>query len=340
MKLPSGAGSIGDQARQFNALRNTAAIKRSLDRLGNELSSGRVSDIIGRLGGDGQRLGAIEGQIAAAGSFARSSGELAQRLGAMQLVLERIDQTRNTLGSNLIGIGPETPNQLQEAAARAAAKGLTEMVAALNTGLAGRSLFSGDREDRPPLVDAATMLQDLRLALSGASTAGDVIAGIDAWFDLPGDGFETLAYQGDPGPALQRRIDRDVTVAIDGRADDRGIRAVLKATAMAALANDDTLVIDNRARAELLSEAGLRLIAGSDALTALRARLGLVEEAVQRSIVRHEAEEAGLARIRGTMIAADPFQTASELQAVRVQLETQYAVVSRMSGLSLVGFLR
>ncbi|MCC5974257.1 MAG: hypothetical protein JJT81_09410 [Rubellimicrobium sp.] len=340
MKLPSGLSSAGDQARQFSALRNTAAIKRSLDRLANELSTGRVSDVIDRLRGDGQRIGAIDRQIAAAGSFARSSAELSQRLGAMQLVLEQVDQTRSRQGTNLIGIKLETPIHLQQAASRAAAQGLTEMIAALNTGLAGQSLFSGDRSDRPPLADAATILQDLRLALSGATTTSDVIAVMDGWFDLPGGGFETLAYQGDPGPPLQRRVDRDVVIAIDGRADDPGIRDMLKAMAMAALADDGVLAFDDRTRAELLKEAGLRLVAGSDGLTAVRGRLGLVEEVVERSIVRHEAEESSLGQMRNAMIEADPFRTASELQAVRLQLETQYAVVARLSGLSLVGFLR
>ena len=55
---------------------------------------------------------------------------------------------------------------------------------------------------------------------------------------------------------------------------------------------------------------------------------------------RHGAQATAWGLLRNGMTQADPFSAASELEALRTQLETHYEVTSRLSALHLTRFLR
>jgi len=176
-------------------------------------------------------------------------------------------------------------------------------------------------------------------AIAGATTMEDARTAINDWFDVPGGGFETLGYLGDTGDNPTRRIDDETTAEYPARADDQAVRDVLKATALAALATDTGLVMDNDERALMFSAATTDLISAGGPIVNLQAVTGAEEARVDSANARLTAQVSALSLMRNDMVSADPFQTATELEAVQTQLETHYTVTARLSQLSLVRYL-
>jgi len=89
-----------------------------------------------------------------------------------------------------------------------------------------------------------------------------------------------------------------------------------------------------------LRHAGEALIAGAGNLVQLRASVGSAEARVEEASARLSARETALEIARNDMSAADPYETASNLQEVQLQLETHYTLTARLSRLSLTEYLR
>ena len=147
-----------------------------------------------------------------------------------------------------------------------------------------------------------------------------------------------MAYLGDTGEPMQKRLTDDQSVRLDARADDPAIKTALKAAAIAAMANE-LPGLTTESKSVLLLDAGVRLFGAASGLVSVQERIGFVEESVDRATVAMTAQRTTLASSRNELISADPFDTASRLQAVQLQLETHYTVTARMSQLSLLGYI-
>lgn len=330
--------SLGDMASHFTSLRHNTAIKARMDILTRELSTGKVADLALHLGDDGARLLAIRRSFDSAAGFATANRNLSQALSAMQVSLAGIESERAALSGGLMSITPQSSAQQLGLATAAAETAFGSIVGALNVRFGNASLFAGAASDRAALSPAGDMLAAIRTALAVATTTGDVATVLDDWFDDPAGGFATIGYQGDTGAPVSRRIDSDTTVTVAARADDPGLRALLKATAMAAVAGEPGLLPGTQSA--LLIKARDALVALGDGVVGMQAGLGQIEERSERALAQHTASQTALGLIDNDLTAADPYATASRLQAVQQQLETHYTLTARLSGLSLVNYLR
>ena len=201
-------------------------------------------------------------------------------------------------------------------------------------------MFGGNDLNTAPMADPDVMLDELRLAVAGLTTAADIETAIDTWFDAPAGGFETTGYLGDETGVMTRTIDATQSVDVDVRADDQVLRDTLKALAKGALAADATLTIDIDTRQALQQQAGVDLLTVAAPMANLQARLGYAEGQVEEASVRIAAQQSSYGIARNDLVSADPFETAIRLQAVQQQLETQYTLTARLSRLSLTEYLR
>ena len=80
-------------------------------------------------------------------------------------------------------------------------------------------------------------------------------------------------------------------------------------------------------------------MSASSALTSARTVVGVAEAAVSAARTRNSAERTSLETARLGMVAADPYDTSTALKAVQTQLETLYALTSRLSGMHLTDYL-
>jgi flagellar hook-associated protein 3 FlgL len=326
--------TTGDYARSLVLRRQNAETRAQLDTLVTEVGSGRKADLSGSLRGQFTPLAALEADLAALASFRDSATELRGRAEAMQGVLEALGATARDTGAQFIAPLPSGSGADQTLAEDARDR-FEAAVGQLNTSFAGRALFAGVATDGPALNSGASMLAALETAVAGLPDAAAVEATVRAWF-APGGDFDTLGYVGaaeTPAPqaiAAGRAADLPVT------ASDPAVREFLTGLAMAALSVRPPIAGNASERKELFEAAGLTLMNAESAIVGTRARIGLVENAIDRASVTNAAEETALRTARSELTDVDVYETATELEAVQGQLELLYAITARNAGLSLV----
>lgn len=332
--------SIGDLAQSLQLRRDTARLNDQLVRVAGEVSAGRVSDPVARLGGDTAPLAFIERTLERAETRLRAAAEFELETEARQAALGQIQDRARDLGETLITLPDGASPGLTETASADARLRLGAVLSALNTAIGGRTLFAGTATDGPAVVPAADMLAAVAsdVALADATTAGEVGAVVDAWF-APGGGFEASGYVGSGDDLGRLALSDGERAAAPPRADDPSLRATLAALVKAALVSEGVLSGSPEEAARLLRDAGLGLIAADGGLVELRVRIGSTEEQVLRARTELRSERDAAELARDDLIGIDAFEAASELQAVELRLQAIYALTARLSRLSLTEYL-
>lgn len=331
--------TIGDMAQTFLLQRQNAQLKNQTNTLMVELATGLTSNIASHLSGNYSYLSDIEHGLRVLEGFETATNEATLFTSVMQSALGNIQDSTSDLASSLIsisGVGVETA--LNSTSLEAQTQ-LASIVSSLNSSVAGRSLFSGVAVDSSAMMTAQDMLATLQTVVSGESSVSGIVAAVDDWFDTPGGGFESLAYQGADQGMAPFQLGEGESVDLDLRADDQVFRNLLKQTALAALAGDETLGYSVALKGELLVTAGENLLGAQDQLTAVRADLGFAESRIEESTTRIAAEKTSLEYALGELLGVDQYETATRLENVQFQLESLYAVTVRLSRLSLVDYL-
>lgn len=331
--------SIGDGAQYLTQSRQNTRLKTQLNTLAAQLSSGEVRDKVKKLGGVTIYFSAIDHNLKALSAKITRNRETSTLLATMQRTLDTINDQRGALSETLTKITRDSPAVQIDDAARGAVGRFGTLVSTLNTEFAGRRLFAGNAVDQPALAAPDAILADIVTAVGAAPDFASISAVLDTWFDDPAGGFATMAYLGDTGNPMTRRLDDTTVATIEARADNPEIRQTLKAAAMAAIA-DMIPALDKTTKAELLFQGGVRLQTAAAGVVDVQARLGFIEAEIERTSTAQTAEQAGLTIARNDIANDDPFETASALQALQVQLETHYQMTARLSLLSLANFLR
>lgn len=331
--------SIGDIAQSFAQLRQSTNLKQQMNRLSQELVSGRAADLTSHLSGSFGHLADVEHELRILESHRSAASEARFDSEAMQAALESVQTLSGDLGAIAVTAGTTTGAVNLSVVSSQARGGLDAIVSALNTDVAGRSLFAGADVIGAPLASADELLNEVRTALSSVSSVADTLTALDAFFDTPGGGFESVIYQGGTTPLAAYQLGEGESVSLDLRADDPALRGVLKQVVLAALVNDDTLSLTPTDRDNLARLAGEGLLTGQDRLTGLRADLGFAEGRIDRSATRIAAGITSLEIARNDLVSVDIFETAGELENVQFQLETLYTLTARTSRLNLMNFL-
>lgn len=332
--------TFGDAARFATFGQDVGRLKSDLQRLSTELGTGRKADTGTAVGGDFSGLAEVRRGMRLNDSFLSGLASAAVAAEARQSALDRVARELDNAGPELLAVvangrSTELSLRLADAPDR-----LEAAVSALNLRLDGQSLFAGDAPDRPALADAASLLDALRPIASGAPDAATAIAGIDAWFQDAGGGFETAGYLGgDAGGGIVYLGEGSVTRP-GVSADEPGIRTALAGLAMAALAAEGSVPATEGAQAEMAEAAAGRMMAGEAGIVDIRARLGVSEGRIEEARVRAEAVRTGLDLEEVRLTGADPFETATEIEAMRLKLESLYVLTARLSGLTLTAYLR
>jgi len=331
--------SIGDLAQSFVLQRQNTELKSQMARLSAELSSGRTENVTDHLAGNFGHLADIEHDLVLLDARRGTATEARTFTAAMQTALERVQDLAGGLGESAVLTAAAPGDISLDVTARHARGNLESIVSALNTDVVGRSLFAGATVESAALEPADTLLTAARAAVAGETGAAGVEAALQAFFDDPGGGFETLVYQGANTDLAPYRLGDGASVELSLRADAQALRDTLRHTVATALAGDETLALSKEARRTLVQRAGEGLLTAAEGLTGLRAGLGFTEARIDQSESRIAAELTSLEFARSELLAVDPFETASQLEQVQFQLETLYTLTARSARLNLVNFL-
>ncbi len=330
---------ISDLSRNFAMRELNTNLNVSLLRLSEEVVSGRSSDTTVRLNAQFSFLSQIESDLIQTEARSNALIEVALLADSQQTALGRLVDTADNIFGTLAVARTDAGTLGLETLATEARGLLDTMVSAINANAGGRYSFSGTQVDAPPLVSSDQLLAELATALSGATSVSDLRLAADDFFNLPGGGFETNVYQGAAQSLSPINIGNGETISLDMRADDPAIRDLLKSVVLIAVADDPSLSLPQDALRSMVLDQGDAVLNARSGIIDLRAQLGFSEERIDRSTTRLEAERSSLQLARNDLIGLDPFETASNLEAVRQQLETLYSVTARTQNLSLVNFL-
>jgi flagellar hook-associated protein 3 FlgL len=332
--------TVGDLAQTTALRRDTARVKGDLNRLTSEMTSGRTASLNSALRGQYGALAGVSRSLALNDAVLSSNATAARLAAGQQLALEAVQNAADAAGPDFLEAASSGNDVQFKVLAERSSGQFQSALAALNTDLEGKALFAGAALDGSALASAETILADLEAALSGVIGPADAIATVRAWFDDPGGGFETVAYQGAALPMSDLEIAPGESARLGITAADPALRDTLRGLALGALLDRGLFDGDPVAQKEIMRHAGNTLVSASDSVTAMRGGLGYTEARIDAARVRIGAETTGLEMARGALVDADPYETALRLQEVQSQLETIYAVTARLSGLSLAKVLR
>ncbi len=331
--------AIGDLARGMTLRTRASEIKTQIETLSYEMSSGKVQDVSGHLGGDLSHLLDLDRNLARLDAYKIATSEAGLFTDVMQQSLTTFDESLGEMSASLLAFGTANQTVTHEQASVQARNELDTMFSALNTRVGGRSLYSGVATDVSPLASAETLLTALETELAGLTTMTDIRTAAEDWFNDP-TGFDAVIYQGSDTPLAPMQISENERISIPITATDPAFKSALRDTALAALASEDALAWSPTLRTSLFTQLGVDLANAKDETVKLRAEVGAAEARVEQAATRNAASRLGFEYSRNSLIAADPYQTAAQLQTVQFQLESLYSVTVRNANLSLVNFLR
>ena len=335
-----GSISVGDLTQGFRTARQTSELKRALLRLTSEVTTGRTADVAKTMRGDFRALESIENSIAALDVHQISLAETRVFADAAQQSLGVVQEHLQSTGTNLISLIGTADSTVVNALVADARESLSAVISALNATAGGRTIFSGVATDRSPIADTDIIMGELVTATSTATSANDVITAIDAWFETPGGGFETVGYLGSTTALAPFDLGLGDQVRFDLTAQDAEIRDVLKGFATAAILQDGTFNLGPDDRRELLETAGERLLTVDKSIAEYRAHPGTIQGRLDDAELRNTAEMHALEIARSGLLGVDQYEAAGELEMVQVQLEMIYTLTARMQRLNLMEFLR
>ncbi|MBZ4689632.1 MAG: hypothetical protein JG765_883 [Cereibacter sp.] len=329
--------SLGDLAHSFMLRRQTVALKAQSQRLSTEMVTGLAADRGAKLGGDFATLGSIDASLARLESFKIAGNEAAGFSGALQSVLTLVDDLAGKTAPLLLTAGTAGTAPLIDPAGMTALQQFEAVMAALNTGFAGRSLLAGAETGKAAVVEAETILTAIETASSGATTAAELATAVNDWFDDPA-GYAATAYLGGAALApLSVGPTDEVTLAVT--ANDPAVRDTLKGLALAALLGRGVFPGESDQRGEVARLAGESLVQSQSTRTGLAAEVGLAEARIEAAAARNAAETTALKIARTELLGVDSYEAATLLETTKTQLETIYALTERISRLTLVDYI-
>lgn len=331
--------NLGDLSTTFQQKRSVTRIKTDLQDLTSALSSGQVSDLRGAVRGNFTMLSSLQNQLNALESYTNATNEAVLFGSMLQSSLGTVQSNAEDLAPELLSSADGGNQPWISATSKDARSRFGTVVSALNATVAGRTLMAGTATSTAALADSETMLAELVTVVAAETTAAGVETAVEAWFDTPGGGFETNGYLGSDTSLQDMRISPTEAVSMDVKASDQEIRDILKGFAMAALVDAGALPTQTEEQAALLRSAGERMFTANGGLAILRGAVGSAEAAVDEAQARNASETSSLEMARNTIIAADPYTVAVELEAAQLQLESLFALTARMSRLNLTEFL-
>ncbi|NBN64863.1 flagellar hook-associated family protein [Pannonibacter tanglangensis] len=325
----------------------------NLARLQIEMSSGRKADIGLDLGARSGEAVNLRSEHTRLDALIDTNALAASRLDVTQAALKDILTTTQDTLATLVGVRDTAG---AASVARSSAEGgLKLVIARLNTQLGGTYLFSGINTDSKPVQDYfgtppganKTAVDAAFLGAFGFSQGDPAVstitpAAMDAFLNGP---FAALFADPQWGTSWSSATNQTMTSQISPAesldssvsANEQGLRKVAAALTMVADLGADRLghqtfktIVDKAV--SLLGEA----VVG---ITTLKGEVGLAQSRVKAASDRLDVQTTILNTRINELELVNKEETAIRLNTAITQLETTYAVSSRLQKLSILNFL-
>lgn len=317
--------------------RQASGMRQQLQLAVQELTSGNKIDSTQAVGGDYSQLAATDHALARLSGFNSAAQALSLTATTMQKALSVVHEAALQLSTSILQSSSGLTAAQVTNLAKAGARDFETTVSALNSQVAGQSLFGGVNIKTPPLPDASALLQAAQAATAGAATAEQLTDLLDNWLSDPG-GYASLYQGGPPQPPIL--IAEGETAALPVTALDPGLRGTLSGLLKMALLDRGLFAGDNAARAEVSLSAAGDLTSSSDKRLGIAAGIGITEKQISSVQARNNAQKAALEITRNGIMGADQYDAAVRIKDLEARLDAFYTLTSRLSRLTLTDYLR
>jgi flagellar hook-associated protein 3 FlgL len=278
-------------------------------------------------------------------------------------VTARLSATQDTLDSlrTLLSSVMDSFTQARTAggsmatAQKTAADALSQLNDKLNASFNGQYLFAGVNTDVKPVssspndpaspgraaVDASfsaqfgmTQTDPAVSTISATDMAAYLSGGFDSQFD---DAGWRSAHSAASDKVIQSRVSMTEVVDSSSTADAQTFRDITKALTMVAQIGIDKM--NPQAAAVVLDKAMAALGAGQQGVATVESDLGRVQKRVEDASDRLTIQSQSLAKSIGSLEDIDPYEVSVRLNSLSTQIETSYALTSRIQNLSLLKYL-
>jgi flagellar hook-associated protein 3 FlgL len=305
--------------------------RERVDRLSQEVSSGRSSDVGRAVRADFSRMSHLAQGLDALDSTAFALRQAERWADTGQSALQRAEAAVAGLSEGLTAGLSLSPRFLADRGADA----LRDVADALNVMIGPRAVFGGGGTEAP-IPDIAAVIDDVAVLSAGATDWSDYVARIDAYFGTTGP-FETTRLVSGPAAPVRFPAGDDRTVDIDLQVSDPAVLGLLKQAALVSGVGDLPFEIGPNGPAAADIKAGFGVVLGT--LPQHQGRLGAIQAMIGDRLVAVDAERSQVEIALADAVGTDPFEAATRLQQEMSRLESLYAITARRSRLRLTDYL-
>lgn len=314
-----------------------AKANKDLIRLNADLVTGRISNLAQRRDPLSAQIQSIEKSLVTTSAFETVQLDATLFLDRLQLNLNKISNITNQMSKSFLsGDAQNDPTYLSRAA-KSAQENFNDIVAALNSNIAGRHLFSGQKTTIAPLPNGESMLSALHADLSGAENLKDLETLLDSWFDAPDGAFYNQIYKGAVSDLTSFQISQNSRLNVDITAQDGRIRSLLKTTALAALSDQTQLSTEERE--QIISTAGAKLHAVNGSIVDAAADIGTLQSRLEATKTDAAAQKMAINLHWNTLTSSDPYETSASLKEAQNHLTRLYVLTAELFELSFVDYM-
>lgn len=335
------------------------ALRYSMMKMQTDLVTAQKESTTLRVADVGLALGARTGEtVSLARDVSRLNGIIdsnslvSSRLSSTQTILSQLTDRAETLRSTLSAAVSGSSDYSVLQADGAAMLGL--LTSTLNTSINGQFLFAGINTDVKPVADFSDPASPSKVAFDTAFQTYFGFAQTDAAAatitSTQMDDFLTNVvepqflgagwnanWSSATDEAIVSRITLNETTETSVSANISGIR---KLAMVAAITSELMKGPLNAGAAAALSERALTLVnEGIAEVTAQQTMTGVAQQRVNNASERLETQVNLFEKTISDMEGVDPYEAATKVSALVSQIETAYALTSRIQQLSLLKFM-
>ncbi len=272
--------------------------------------------------------------------YTKVIAQLKTRTDTMDQMMTSTNDSATSFIATLKGFG-RSANQTNFAGnfsqLQSQAKGLlNELTTRLNIQQGGRYLFSGDLVSTAPVADNNLANSNISLAIGnyGPGSASTVIGYISG---LTTDqlGYDTNLKNAN---AVKTRVENGYDANYGVKADNSGFNDLIKG--LSTIAN---LPYNSAADSDFWSifdNATSRLTTGSQALSTATGKLGATRQLISNITDQHQLTLTSLETSISGVEDSDVTRDSTKMYALQNQLQAAYTITSKLTGLTLLNYLK
>ena len=330
-----------------------AKLQKEMATVQVQASTGRIADRGLALGLNSRLSVDLNQQILRIDSIKTLNASVSARLDATQTTLDSIGKIVTDFMDTLVRA--KAPGVDMKLVQQTAADALKSLNGQLNTSFNGQYLFAGVNTDVLPVAtdpNAATAPGKIAVDASFLSafgmtqtdpavsslTASSVTTFLDGPFKTM---FDDTGWRGNFSSASDKVVRSRISMSevVDGSvsADAEPFRQLTMAMTMVAQLGSGGM--NDAAASALIDKALTTLGAGQQGVIDLQARMGNLQTQVNNATDRLDIQSQSLAKNVGELENVDPYEMSVRYNSLSTQIETAYALTSRIKQLGLLKYL-